>query len=290
MTGCSVRHNRPGWRALLLLLICVCAAPAAGPFFFVQISDPQFGMYSGGGEFAQESANLEFAVAAINRLKPAFVVATGDLVNKPGDAALIAEYKRIAGKLAAGIRLYNVPGNHDVGNQPTPQSLAAWRDNFGPDFYTFRTGQAAFFVLDSGLLAAPEKVPEEAARQQRWLAAELERARRDGMRHLVVFQHHPYFVGDAAEKDQYFNVPLTIRRKCLDMLAAAGITHVFAGHLHRNAAGRDGNLEMVTTGPVGKPLGAEARSGFRVVIVTDSGISHRFYDFGNLPERIDPEQ
>ena len=121
MAGCSVCHNRVEWRALLLLLLCVCAAAAAGPFFFVQISDPQFGMYSGGGEFAQESANLEFAVAAINRLKPAFVVATGDLVNKPGDAALIAEYKRIAGKLAPGIRLYNVPGNHDVGNQPTPQ-------------------------------------------------------------------------------------------------------------------------------------------------------------------------
>jgi hypothetical protein len=34
------------------------------------------------------------------------------------------------------------------------------------------------------------------------------------------------------------------------------VSHVFAGHYHRNALARDGDLEMATTGPVGKPLGA----------------------------------
>src|SRR5690242_16544170 len=86
---------------------------------FIQMSDPQFGMYSDNKNFVQETANFEFAVATANRLKPAFVVITGDLINKPGDAAQAAEYKRIGGKLDPAIRLFSVPGNHDVGNQPT---------------------------------------------------------------------------------------------------------------------------------------------------------------------------
>ncbi|HYV29988.1 MAG TPA: hypothetical protein VEO53_02580, partial [Candidatus Binatia bacterium] len=67
------------------------AAAAAGPepFFFIQLSDPQLGMFTENADFAQETANLEFAVAAVNRLHPAFVVITGDLVNRPGDASQI---------------------------------------------------------------------------------------------------------------------------------------------------------------------------------------------------------
>ena len=73
-------------RSLLLLVAAVIllVAPVrsqAGAFFFIQLSDPQFGMYTADRDFAQETANFEFAVANINRLKPAFVVITGDLVN-----------------------------------------------------------------------------------------------------------------------------------------------------------------------------------------------------------------
>ena len=34
--------------------------------------------------------------------------------------------------------------------------------------------------------------------------------------------------------------------------------HLFSGHYHRNALARDGDLEAVTTGPVGKPLGEKS--------------------------------
>ena len=65
-----------------------------------------------------------------------------------------------------------------------------------------------------------------------------------------------------------------------------GVKYLFSGHYHRNAIARDGDLEAVTTGPVGKPLG-EGKSGLRVVIVRDDHIEHRFYDFGELPNRMD---
>jgi hypothetical protein len=42
---------------------------------------------------------------------------------------------------------------------------------------------------------------------------------------------------------------------------------------------------MVVSGPVGKPLG-DGKSGLAVVNVTDAGIGHRYYDFGDLPNRV----
>ena len=102
-------------RPLLLSLSLAAAALAQRPFFFIQMSDPQFGMYADNRGFEHETANFEFAIATANRLKPAFVVVTGDLVNRPGDEVQIAEYKRIAARIDPAVRLYSVPGNHDVG-------------------------------------------------------------------------------------------------------------------------------------------------------------------------------
>jgi 3',5'-cyclic AMP phosphodiesterase CpdA len=269
-------------RLAALFLMAAALSPGAEPFSFIQMSDPQFGMFAENRGFQHETANLEFAVAAANRLHPKFVVITGDLVNQAGNASQIAEYQRITATLDPSIRLYSVAGNHDVGNQPTTAGLAAWRERFGPDYYSFRYDDFAGFVLNSSLIAAPDKVREEAGKQEAWLVAELEKARREGAKRLVVFQHHPWFLSDAGEADQYFNIPTAARERYLALFRKYGVTHVFAGHYHRNAEGRTGSLEMITTGPVGKPLD-DARSGIRLVNVTDAGIEHRYFDFGQLP-------
>ena len=54
-------------------------ASAAEPFFFVQLSDRQFGMFTDNADMVPEAANFEFVVATLNRLRPAFVVVTGDI-------------------------------------------------------------------------------------------------------------------------------------------------------------------------------------------------------------------
>ncbi len=268
--------------ALATLLLTARVAIAVEPFTFIQMSDPQFGMFTENQSYEHETANFEFAIAAANRLKPRFVVVTGDLVNEAGDAAQVAEYLRVAAKLDPAIKLYNVPGNHDVGNQPTPASLAAYRKVFHHDYYQFRIDDFAGIVLNSSVIAAPDGVPEDAARQEQWLRTMLDKERREDVRRIVIFQHHPWFLSDAGEPDQYFNIPKATRARYLELLHQYGVTHVFAGHYHRNAFGRDGTLQMFTTGPVGKPIG-EARSGIRVVKVSDAAIEERYYDFGELP-------
>lgn len=274
--------------APLCILAGLLAAPfAAGQsgspdFFFIQLADPQFGMYSKDREFSQETANYEFAIATANRLKPRFVIVCGDLVNKPGDPAQIAEYKRISKKLDPSIRLYHVAGNHDVGNVPSPADLSAYRREFGEDYYSFREGSLYGIVLNSSLIHSPSGAPEEYKKQDEWLRRELARASGSRSQHIVVFLHHPLFLERGDEPDQYFNIPVERRAPLLDLLRKHGVKYVFAGHYHRNALGRDGDIEMVTTGPVGMPLG-KAKSGIRVVRINGSALTHEYFDFGSLP-------
>src|SRR5688500_9200537 len=192
-------------------------AAAEEPFFFIQLSDPQLGMFTDNRDFAQDAANFEFAVAAVNRLRPAFVVITGDLVNKPGDAAQIAEYRRIVSKIDRSIPVYNIAGNHDVENEPTPASLASYTKIFGPDRYTFRHRGLVGIVLNSSVIHSPNKTPDQLADQERWLRSELSKAKAENARHIVVFQHHPWFINSATEPDQYFNIPLARRAAYMAM-------------------------------------------------------------------------
>lgn len=272
--------------AIGALLLASSVARAAEPFFFIQLTDPQFGMFADNRDFAQETANFEFAVATVNRLRPAFVVITGDLVNKPGDAAQIAEYQRILRKVNSAIPVYNVAGNHDLENVPTPALIGAYTNQFGPDHYTFTHADLVGIVLDSVVIHSPQQTTNQLAAQERWLRSELERARQSKARHIVIFAHHPWFLKAADEPDEYFNIPHERRASYLALFRESGVKHLFSGHYHRNAVAREGELEAVTTGPAGKPLGGE-KSGLRVAIVRDDRIEHRYYDFGELPDHID---
>ena len=273
---------------LVALVLAVAAFPraAAEPFFFVQLSDPQMGMFTDNADFAQDAANFEFSVAAINRLRPAFVVITGDLVNKAGDAAQIAEFRRILGKIDASIPVHVMPGNHDVANVPTPATIEAYTKILGPDHYTFRHQGLVGLVLNSTVIHSPTHASEQLVEQDRWLRAELLRAKASWAQHIVVFQHHPWFTKTADEPDQYFNIPLARRAAHLALFHEFGVRYLFSGHYHRNAEAADGDLAAITTGAIGKPMGG-SKSGLRIAIVRDDKIEHRFYELGELPTRVE---
>jgi 3',5'-cyclic AMP phosphodiesterase CpdA len=269
-------------RTVFWIWAAVSTLGAAEDLFFIQLSDPQIGMYAANKGFEQDAANLEFAVAAVNRLKPAFVVVTGDLINQEGNSAQMAEYRRILGKVNPAIPVYNLPGNHDVGLEPTAETLAGYRKALGKDYYSFRAGPVYAIVLNSPLIYAPGKAPEEFHKQERWLQAELKKAQASGAPHVIAFQHHPFFLRDVDEKDAYENIPRERRIAYLNLLRDHGVKYVFTGHFHQNAVARYGDMEIVVSGPVGKPLRG-AKSGFRIIKVTGSGIEHKYYDFGDLP-------
>lgn len=275
----------------VVLFLTTLFAPVAWseqqPWFFAVLSDPQMGMYAKDQNFSQETANFEFAIANLNRLHPRFVIVCGDLVNRSGDRPELAEYKRILKELDPSIPVYNVAGNHDVGNIPTAALLSDFRATIGPDYYTFSADGILGVVLDSNLIRSPDGDPEAAKQQEMWLKQTLAAAAQDSSRQIVVFQHIPYFLHTPDEEVNYFNIPQPARRTYLDLLEHAGVKYVFAGHYHRNAIGTDGSLTEIVTGAVGKPLG-QSVSGFRIVKVDGKTLDSMWYCLGKIPNEIDP--
>ncbi|MCP5043343.1 MAG: hypothetical protein GY944_20140, partial [bacterium] len=172
----------------ILLAGLFATAPAGGEGFFLQMADPQFGMFAkptlfsyfgwpwNDDSFEEETKRFEQAIAHANRLGPAFVVICGDLVNTPGHSGQAEEFKRIAAQLDPSIPLYLMAGNHDLKNKPTPQTLAWYRENFGKDWYSFRHGDVYGIVLNSVVIDEPDAVRNETQAQLAWLRAELPRA------------------------------------------------------------------------------------------------------------------
>lgn len=266
---------------------CSSIRPSANakPFYFIQMADPQFGMFSGNKNFIQETKNFKRAIEDANLLKPSFVIVCGDLVNETNNILQIEEYKRIAGKLDPAISFYQVAGNHDLGNEPSPKSLSAYRNKFGPDYYSFTSGNLFGIVLNSSLFKDPALVEDEAAKQYQWLLKTLQEAKDKKFTNIIVFQHIPFFLQEPGEKDGYFNIPLERRMKYLQLLNEYGVKYIFAGHLHKNSIGRYKGIEMVTTGPVGKPLGKDS-SGFRIIMVYKNKIHHQYYALDSVPGGI----
>ncbi len=272
-------------------------------FRFLQLADTQFGMFASmSGKSPEEAAGMlsrglnvrpapkmegfapetelfEETVAIANRLRPAFVVMCGDMVNDINDREQIDEVLRIAGGLNDGIPIYWVAGNHDAAADtlhPEPQSLATYRAAFGDDYFSFQHEDASFIVLNSPVMQHPEQVPDEWESGYRFLEKELKAARSRDSSQIILFTHHPLFGRRAGEADSYWSVPLKRRLPVLELLRKYGVSAVFAGHLHRNNYASDGNMQMVATGAVGYPLGDDP-SGYRVVEVFDDRIEHEYH-------------
>lgn len=256
------------------------------PFFFIQLADPQFGFM----DAAQERKNAESAVEHINRLKPRFVIVCGDLVHPnpgaPGYEEKIAEFIGIFGKVNSAIPLVCLPGNHDVGNTPDAASLASYRRRFGDDYFGFWAGGVRCLVLNSTLYHDPSKAPDEQKQQDAWFAQELAETRKSKPRQVLVFQHHAWFLKAPDDKDGYFTLPEVRRKPALALMKEAGVKAVFAGHYHGNAGGRDGELEMISTGPLGKPLRKDP-SGLRIVEVYPESIRHQYYALEEVPRSVE---
>lgn len=224
-----------------------------------------------------DAARYEEAVDAINAIRPDLVLIGGDMVDDPGSTDQYETFAAITRRIDRQIPVRWVPGNHDIAPDtvaPTPESIAAYRDRFGPDYYAFDHGPLRFVALDTVVIDHPEGAPGEWEAQLAFLAAELaDAAQRE--RPVVLIGHHPLFTAHPDEPDDYWNLPLVRRKPILDLIHRHRVPLGLAGHMHRNSTAYAGSFEMVTTGPVGYPLGADP-SGFRVVDV-DGGVFSHFY-------------
>ena len=265
-----------------LLAVFVSHGIAAGsaPFFFLQLSDPQFGFMDNNKSISAETEAMNKAVTAINQLKPPFVVITGDFVNNSKSKEQIAAYKSMIAQIDSSVKVYMIPGNHDIG-KVSRASIDNYKKNYGETHFSFRYGDCAFIGIDSNIIKEEDKEREEV--QFKWLEQELQKTK--DARFKFVFTHCSVFLKRMDEPVNYSNFSLPMREKYVRLFQKYGVNAIFAGHLHNNAYGKVGNMEMITIGPVGKVLGTGYQGMNLVKVYPDRFISE-FIALNQLPKEV----
>src|SRR6266568_1311204 len=123
--------------------------PAKEDFYFVQLSDTHWG-FQGPVVNPDAGGTLHKAVAAVNdlRIEPDFIMFTGDLTHTTDDPA--ERRRRLAGfrDIVSGLKNGNVrfiPGEHDA----ALDNGQAWKEFFGPSFYSFDHKGVHFITIDN---------------------------------------------------------------------------------------------------------------------------------------------
>ncbi len=265
---------------LLAVFVSHGIAADSAPFFFLQLSDPQFGFIDNNKTISAETEAMNKAVTAINQLKPPFVVITGDFVNNSKSKEQIAAYKSMLAQIDSSVKVYMIPGNHDIG-KVSRTSIDNYKKNYGETHFSFRYGDCAFIGIDSNIIKEEDKEREEV--QFKWLEQELQKTK--DARFKFVFTHCSVFLKRMDEPVNYSNFSLPMREKYVRLFQKYGVNAIFAGHLHNNAYGKVGNMEMITIGPVGKVLGTGYQGMNLVKVYPDRFISE-FIALNQFPKEV----
>lgn len=253
---------------------------AEGFCYFV-MADPQL--------FWGSKEDWARAIGYANRLKPAFVIVCGDLINHPGNEDEARAYLEVAATLDRSIPLYNVVGNHDYVPNDV-KSLAWYQARFGPPWYAFEHRNCLFVVFDSTMVKTGPDDGSVYQWQMQWLEQTLRAAQAKDYDHITVYTHYPLALRRADEEDEYFNLPKARRAKLLEMFHQYKVEAVFSGHFHHNAYVKDGDLELITTSSSGLALEQMGQPkdplGFRVVKMYPDRLDHRYCGYDSLPEEI----
>ena len=265
---------------LLAVFVSHGIAADSAPFFFLQLSDPQLGFIDNNKSISAETEAMNKAVTAINQLKPPFVVITGDFVNNSKSKEQIAAYKSMIAQIDSSVKVYMIPGNHDIG-KVSRSSIDNYKKNYGETHFSFRYGDCTFIGIDSNIIKEEDKEREEV--QFKWLEQELQKTK--DARFKFVFTHCSVFLKRMDEPVNYSNFSLPMREKYVRLFQKYGVNAIFAGHLHNNAYGKVGNMEMITIGPVGKVLGTGYQGMNLVKVYPDRFISE-FIALNQFPKEV----
>ncbi len=248
------------------------------PFSFVQLCDPQLGF--GLESYEVDMNNFRQAVVQVNELNPDFVVVCGDLVNT-ANAQSFADYNSIIDDL--NMPCYSVPGNHDIGNTPTLQSLQFFRDNIGEPHFAFEHKGTSFIIVNTQLWKEP--LAGESEIHDAWFEGRLHAASHVSHQTFVV-GHSPIFLSTPDEADQYYNIPIAKRTEVLGLLDQYDVVAMLGGHRHELLINDYNGTQFVNAETTsqnfdGRPF------GFRLWNVDGGTPTHQFVA---LQEYYDPSK
>jgi 3',5'-cyclic AMP phosphodiesterase CpdA len=205
-------------------------------FRLTQISDTHLAR-----RFSKPTANFEHLSNYIDTTRPDLVLNTGDMAfdapNNPNDLEFAHALHD-----ALPVPCRYLPGNHDVGDNPTQttprpphpvneKNRQAYIAAFGDDRWRFEAAGWCFvglnsLVMNSGLVAEAEQFD--------WLAAELASARG---KPVALFLHKPLYLDTPDDPELETSairyVPPAPRRRLLEMFGRVDLRLVASGHVHQ---------------------------------------------------------
>jgi len=223
-------------------------------FRLTQISDTHLTR-----RFATLTENFHRVSEHIDATRPDLVVNSGDLAfdvqASPDDLAFASTLHA-----ALPVPCRHIPGNHDIGDNPTaaepaPSHLATERDRqcflavIGEDRWRFDEAGWCFvglysLIMNTGL--------EREAAQFDWLASELART---GGKPVALFIHKPLYLNAPNEPELESSasrfVPQPARQRLIEMFGAVDLRLVASGHVHQRrdfTCGRVRNIWAPSTG------------------------------------------
>lgn len=207
-------------------------------FRLTQISDTHL---SRAGRFASLTENFHRISERIDTARPDLVVNSGDVSwDGPTNRSDLEYAKELHAALPVDCRY--LPGNHDIGDNPTAvgkppshpaneQDRAAFNTVFAEDRWQFDAAGWCFIGLNS--LIMNTAIPSE-VEQMDWLAARLSAA---NGKPIALFLHKPLFLQTPEDPETEATsirfVPQPVRAQLVEMLGARDVRLVASGHVHQ---------------------------------------------------------
>ena len=217
-------------------------------FRLTQISDPHLAR-----RLPTLTENFHRVSEYIEATRPNLVINSGDLAfDGPTNRDDLEFAKTLHDALPVDCRY--LPGNHDIGDNPTnvgpppPQpvteaSQQAFRSIFGEDRWRFEAAGWCFIGLNS--LVMNTGLARE-AEQFDWLASQLSAV---GGKSLALFLHKPLYLNApddpelAASAVRY--IPQAARTRLIEMFATVDLRLVASGHIHQRRDYMRGRIRHV---------------------------------------------
>jgi 3',5'-cyclic AMP phosphodiesterase CpdA len=209
---------------------------AVAEFRLTQISDTHLTR-----NFAKLTDNFHRVCEHIDAIRPDLVVNSGDVSwDGPTSRADMEFARELHAALPADCRY--LPGNHDIGDNPTAVGVApscpateerreAFVSVFGEDRWQFEAANWRFIGLNSLIMNTGIASELE---QEDWLASQLSGA---NGKPIALFLHKPLFLnepGDPEEAATSFRfVPQPVRARLVALLGAYDVRLVASGHVHQ---------------------------------------------------------
>ena len=260
-----------------ILTFIVLVSCAEKPYVIVQIADAQLGFTAAdksqkeGTEYVNDLTYeidcLTKAVSIVNEIKPDAVVFTGDQVNRCNDSEQWDAFARVISEIDPAIKVFHIPGNHDVIISDGDVDTTPFTDRYGEDRFIHVDRGVRLAGINSNLIKYND--PRE-AEQIGWMKDVLTKDTPEEV--SIIFSHHPFFLKNIDEEDGYFQIQKDKRQEYFNICTELDVNALYAGHLHNDSEGSYEGIPVSTTTSVAFQIGL-AQPSIRVITVSDGEVS-----------------